>query len=51
MKLCVKEGRMPRKDFIASFSGNETNTKWIKTVLKNKQPYVENLRNNEKLIT
>ncbi len=50
MKLCIKEGKMPRKDFIASFSGNETNIKWVKTVLKIKQPYVENIRNNEKLI-
>ena len=50
MKLCVKEARMPRKDFIASFSGNETNIKWIKTVLKNKQPYSQNIKDNEKLI-
>jgi len=50
MKFCVKEAKMPRKDFIASFSGNETNIKWIKTVLKNKQPYTENLKINEKLI-
>jgi len=47
MRLCVKEARMPRKDFIASFSGNETNIKWIKTVLKDKQPYTENIKNNE----
>ena len=47
MRLCVKDARMPRKDFIASFSGNETNIKWIKTVLKDKQPYTENIKNNE----
>ena len=50
MKLCVKESKMPRKDFIASFSGNETNLKWIKTVLKNKSTYVENLKKNEQII-
>jgi len=50
MKICVKESKMPRKDFIASFAGNETNIKWIKTVLKSKTTYRENLKNNEKLI-
>ena len=50
MKICVKESKMPRKDFIASFAGNETNIKWIKTVLKSKTTYQENLKNNEKLI-
>ena len=50
MKICVKESKMPRKDFITSFSGNETNIKWIKTVLKSKTTYQKNLKNNEKLI-
>ena len=50
MKLCVKEAKMPRKDFISSFSGNETNVKWIKTVLKNKTTYGEDLKDNEKFI-
>ena len=50
MKICVKESKMPRKDFIASFSGNETNLKWIKTVLKNQSTYVENLREHEQII-
>lgn len=50
MKLCVKESKMPRKDFIASFSGNETNLKWIKTVLKNQSTYVENLKEREQMI-
>ena len=50
MKLCVKESKMPRKDFIASFSGNETNPKWIKTVLKNQSTYAENLKEHEQII-
>ena len=50
MKICVKESKMPRKDFITSFSGNETNPKWIKTVLKNQSEYVENLREHEQII-
>ena len=50
MKICVKESKMPRKDFIASFSGNETNPKWIKTVLKNQSTYAENLKEHEQII-
>ena len=50
MKLCVKESKMPRRDFIASFSGNETNLKWIKNVLKNQSTYAENLKEHEQII-
>ena len=50
MKLCVKESKMPRRDFIASFSGNETNLKWIKNVLKNQSKYAENLKEHEQII-
>ena len=50
MKLCVKESKMPRRDFIASFSGNETNPKWIKNVLKNQSTYTENLKEHEQII-
>ena len=50
MKICVKESKMPRRDFIASFSGNETNPKWIKTVLKNQSTYAENLKEHEQII-
>jgi RNA polymerase primary sigma factor len=28
MDLAIKRGRMPRKDFIKAFQGNETNTRW-----------------------
>ena len=44
MEICVKEAKMPRKEFIGSFSGNETNFKWIKGVLKTRAPYTEKLK-------
>ncbi len=50
MELCVKEARMPRKEFIASFPGNETNYKWLKEILKNKAPYIERLKEHEEEI-
>ena len=50
MELCVKEAKMPRKEFISSFPGNETNYKWIKEILKTKAPYTEKLREHEEEI-
>ena len=44
MELCVKEAKMPRKDFIDSFPGHEIDFKWLKGILKKKQPYVEKLK-------
>ena len=34
MSLCVNKMGIPRKAFITSFSGNESNEKWIKTLKK-----------------
>ena len=50
MELCVKEAKMPRKEFISSFPGNETNLKWLKGVLKKKAPYCEKLKEQEEEI-
>ena len=47
MEICVREAKMPRKEFISSFPGNETNFKWIKSVLKSKQPFTEKLKEYE----
>ncbi len=47
MELCVKEAKMPRKEFINTFPGNETNFKWIKSVLKSKPAYTEKLKGRE----
>ena len=41
MRLCVKEGKMPRKDFIATFPGNETNPNWIRTVSRSRKPFAK----------
>ncbi|MFB1037135.1 MAG: RNA polymerase sigma factor region1.1 domain-containing protein, partial [Sinobacterium sp.] len=39
MKYCVTYGRMPRKEFIASFVGSESDPKWLNNVTKRKQDY------------
>ena len=44
LMLCVRKGRMPRKDFITKFPGNETNIKWIDAQTRGKKPYAETLK-------
>jgi len=50
MELCVKESKMPRKEFITDFPGNEINFKWLKEVLKKKPAYAEKLKEQEEEI-
>ncbi|MFA5496291.1 MAG: RNA polymerase sigma factor RpoD [Porticoccaceae bacterium] len=47
MSLCVRNGKMPRADFIDSFPGNETNEKWVAGVLKKKPAYADRLKKAE----
>ena len=47
MSYCVRRGKMPRTDFIKSFPGNETNEKWLATILKKKLPYSDRLKEAE----
>ncbi|MDK8465523.1 RNA polymerase sigma factor RpoD [Marinobacter sp. SS13-12] len=39
MKICVRECKMPRKDFIKTFPGNETSLDWAEKISKSKKPY------------
>ena len=39
LNLCVKQARMPRKDFISSFPQNETNLKWIDKHIRSKRKH------------
>ena len=43
MRLCVKKANMPRKDFIASFPGNEKNTDWVGQQIESGSLYAEAL--------
>ncbi|HEY6527892.1 MAG TPA: RNA polymerase sigma factor RpoD [Cellvibrionaceae bacterium] len=44
MMQCVRYGKMPRKNFIKEFPGNETNDEWIANATKKKKEYNESLR-------
>ena len=38
MRLCVKTANMPRRDFIASFPGNEKNSEWLEREIETGSP-------------
>ena len=43
MALCVRDAGMPRKDFIASFPKNETNTGWVDKHIRAKRKHSSQL--------
>lgn len=43
MKYCVINAKMPKKDFIKAFAGNETTTDWLYKLLGSKHEYVSRL--------
>ncbi len=48
LETCVKHAKMSRKDFINSFTGNETNTEWLDQYLREGHEYAAALREHEK---
>ena len=47
MRLCVRASKMPRKEFVKGFPGNETNLKWTGSLIKAKAGYSENIKEQE----
>ncbi|MEZ0121951.1 MAG: RNA polymerase sigma factor RpoD [Candidatus Reddybacter sp.] len=45
MTLCIRQAKMPRKEFVESFPGNETNDKWAANLSRRKQPYAPAIKN------
>jgi RNA polymerase primary sigma factor len=43
MAICVRDAGMPRKDFIASFPKNETNTSWVDKHIRAKRKHSSQL--------
>lgn len=44
MKLCVEQAKMPKKNFVKFFTGNETNLDWFEAEKTSNKPYAEGLR-------
>jgi RNA polymerase primary sigma factor len=47
MKHCVTTAKMPKKDFIKAFAGNETSTVWLFKVLESNLPYAAEMREHQ----
>ncbi|OEE71839.1 RNA polymerase sigma factor RpoD [Vibrio ordalii] len=47
MSAAVEYGKMPKKSFIALFTGNESSDAWLDEVLASEKPYAEKIRQQE----
>ena len=50
-RLCVKVARMPRKEFIKSYSGNEANPEWGIKTSRTRKPWAKSIKENLDEIT
>ncbi|TOM82883.1 RNA polymerase sigma factor RpoD [Vibrio parahaemolyticus] len=50
MKSVVEYGKMPKKSFIALFTGNESSDAWLDEILASDKPYAEKVKRNEEEI-
>ena len=48
--ICVKQAKMTRKDFLASFKDNEADLKWVDGVCKQKKPFAAIIKKNKSTI-
>ncbi|MCL1067242.1 RNA polymerase sigma factor RpoD [Shewanella olleyana] len=44
LKLCVEQAKMPKKNFVKFFTGNETDLAWFHAEKDSNKPYAEGLR-------
>ena len=44
--VMVKRGKMPRKDFIRDFAGNEANPTWSEKITKSRKPWAKEVKEN-----
>ncbi|MBT5578024.1 MAG: RNA polymerase sigma factor RpoD [Porticoccaceae bacterium] len=47
MRLCIRYAKMPRKEFISEFPGNETDLKWTGKLIKSKADWAQGIVNQE----
>ncbi|EGQ8160400.1 RNA polymerase sigma factor RpoD [Vibrio parahaemolyticus] len=50
MKSVVEYGKMPKKSFIALFTGNESSDAWLDEILASDKPYAEKIKRSEEEI-
>lgn len=47
IRTCVEYGKMPKKEFIKAFTGNESSEDWLDQVLASDKPYAAKIRQSE----
>ena len=47
MQICTQRAKMPRRQFIKEFPGNETNTEWMQNLINSDSEYAPVLKRNE----
>ena len=47
MQICTQRAKMPRRQFIKEFPGNETNSEWLETLLTSDTEYAPRLRRHD----
>jgi RNA polymerase primary sigma factor len=47
MRLCIRLGKMPRKEFVTKFPGNESNLSWVTELAKSDQPWAAKVADQE----
>jgi len=47
IRTCVEYGKMPKKSFVALFTGNESSEAWLDEVLASDKPYAEKIKRSE----
>ena len=50
MKYCVVNAKMPKKDFIKAFAGNETTSEWVDTLIASGKDFVPALQDQKEEI-
>ncbi|MEQ9877426.1 RNA polymerase sigma factor RpoD [Pectobacterium aroidearum] len=51
IKLCVEQCKMPKKNFVTMFTGNETNSTWFAAAIAMGKPWSEKLNDVEEDVT
>ena len=46
LTIYVKRGRMPRKEFIQEYSGNEADSAWSEKIAKSRKPWAKEVKTN-----
>ena len=44
MGACIREAKMPKKDFVETFLGNESDAQWVEKIARSRKPYAAKIK-------